>query len=287
MADNVSIAQMTRDEFNVVVSWAEKEGWNPGVNDADIFWKTDPDGYIAMKNDNNELIGSGSIISYNRKFGFMGFFIIKPEYRDHGLGKKLWYYRLGRLLERLDKDAPVGMDGVFSMQGFYAKGGFKFSHRNLRMEGNVLPGSSISGNIKPAVHFNFNEILEYDTRHFGFPRKNFIKLWIDQKGYKTYGYDRSGNLAGFGTIRKCIKGYKIGPLFADSFEIADEIFKKLVSEAEGNYIYLDIPEINPEAVRLASKYNLKECFGCARMYYGKTPELPYRNIFGVTTFELG
>ncbi|MGA0419930.1 MAG: GNAT family N-acetyltransferase, partial [Phycisphaerales bacterium] len=30
-----------------------------------------------------------------------------------------------------------------------------------------------------------------------------------------------------------------------------------------------------------------EVFGCARMTLGRPPSLPMREIFGVTTFELG
>jgi hypothetical protein len=30
-----------------------------------------------------------------------------------------------------------------------------------------------------------------------------------------------------------------------------------------------------------------EVFGCARMYYGPIPDMPWDRIFGITTFELG
>jgi hypothetical protein len=32
---------------------------------------------------------------------------------------------------------------------------------------------------------------------------------------------------------------------------------------------------------------MADIFGCARMYYGPAPKLPWQNIYGVTTFELG
>ena len=78
--DELLIRPMSRSELDILISWAANEGWNPGLHDADIFWNTDPDGYIAAEID-GELIGGGSIVSYRGVFGFMGFFIVKPEYR--------------------------------------------------------------------------------------------------------------------------------------------------------------------------------------------------------------
>ena len=40
------IRTMTRQDLNIAVEWATKEGWNPGVYDTDAFYKTDPNGYF-------------------------------------------------------------------------------------------------------------------------------------------------------------------------------------------------------------------------------------------------
>ena len=52
-------------------------------------------------------------------------------------------------------------------------------------------------------------------------------------------------------------------------------------------IFLDVPEINPDALALTARHGMKEVFGCARMVLGAIPKLPDAEIFGVTTFELG
>jgi hypothetical protein len=130
----MQIRPMRRDELDVLVGWAADEGWNPGRTDADIFWGTDPNGFIAAELD-GELIGGGSIVDHGGSYGFMGFFIIRPDKRGHGLGGELWFRRRDLLLERLGPGATIEMDGVFTMEHFYAAGGFVLQHRDLRFEG--------------------------------------------------------------------------------------------------------------------------------------------------------
>ena len=281
----LNIRKMGRDELNVAVEWAAKEGWNPGLDDAEVFWQTDPDGFIALEKD-GDLIGSGSIVSYNGEFGFMGFFIVKPEHRGKGIGTKLWYYRRDKLLGRLKEGAIIGMDGVFDMQSFYAEGGFKFSHRNLRME-SIAFSAHYSGNVVKITPKDFEKINRFDKKFFGFERKTFLEGWLNMKHSTPFMYVEDSEIKGYGVVRKCRTGFKIGPLFAIDFEIADELFKTLSSVADGDSIYLDVLEVNKNAMKLAKKYKMKESFGTARMYYGKAPNLPYSQIYGVTTFELG
>jgi len=279
------IRQASRQELDILVDWATKEGWNPGIDDAEVFWKTDPEGFVALEV-GGKMIGGGSIVSYSGKFGFMGFFMVKPEFRSKGWGTKLWYWRRDKLLSRLDKGAPIGMDGVFVMQPFYAKGGFVFSHRDLRMEG-IGTAMSFSEKVVQVNANDFDKINGFDLNVFGYNRKAFIEGWLSIKSGKAFKYVERGEVKGYGMVRKCQKGYKVGPLFAESYDIANELFKAMSSVAHCEAIYLDVPEINTDGMELAKNYNLKECFGCARMYYNQAPKLPYNKIFGVTSFELG
>jgi len=285
-SETTTIRQMTRTELDVAVEWARVEGWNPGLHDADVFWQTDPLGYLALER-NGEMIGSGSTVSYGGKFGFMGFFIVRADLRSHGLGRELWYARRNQLLARLDSNATIGMDGVFDMQSFYAKGGFKFSHRNLRMQGFGQELQFDQSFISKVNDTDFAAIEKIDHRCFGYARKTFLKGWLSMPNSVTYCSRGGTDVQGYGTIRRCRSGWKIGPLFAETPAIADELFKALNTVAAGESIFLDVPEINKYAVELASNYKMTESFGCARMYHGEAPNLPYDQVFGVTTFELG
>ena len=133
----------------------------------------------------------------------------------------------------------------------------------------------------------FDQVEAYDRRHFPAPRPEFLRRWIASPGAYSKGVLNDGRLTGFGVIRPCRSGYKIGPLFADSGIVAEKLFLAMCACVPGEDVFLDVPENNPAAMALARRMNMAEVFGCAKMYYGPAPALPVDEIFGVTTFELG
>lgn len=268
-----------------LVKWAEEEGWNPGPHDADVYYATDPEGYFGYYLD-GELIAGGAIVSYEGKFGFMGLFIVKPEFRGKEIGRKLWYQRRDTLLSRLIPGASIGMDGVIAMQPFYNKGGFEIAFRDERYE-RIGEKFEINGNISPIIDTDMNAILEYDKQCFGFSRPQFMKPWLNLPGNKTFKYTEEEKLKGFAVVRKANKGYKVCPLFADNEVIAEELYKACLNSVSGELLYLDIPVNNNKAVELIMKFNAGYVFECARMYYGNPPEVAAEKIFSLTTFEIG
>jgi hypothetical protein len=286
MDTTLTVRPMTRGELGIAVEWAAREGWNPGLHDADIFWATDPEGFLLAEVD-GERVGCGSMVAYGSDYGFIGFFIVEPSRRHESIG----FPHLGNALmasarRRLKPGAPVGIDGVFAAQQAYARYGFAFSHRNLRMAGVGRPASP-AGNLTELSRVPFEEVERCDRQHFGFARSAFLERWIEPEGGLALGAVRDGHLCGYGVVRPCREGYKIGPLFADDPSTADDLYCALADRACGEAVFLDTPENNPAALALAERNGLREVFGCARMYLGAAPALPWGNIYGVTTFELG
>lgn len=277
--------QASREELDLAVEWAAGEGWNPGREDAEIFWETDPEGFVCVERE-GEVIATGSIVSYE-KFGFMGFFIVREGLRSQGIGAPFWHWRKQRLQERLEPGSAIGMDGVFDMQPFYARGGFEFTHRNIRMAGIGVRSATGNTGIVPLSEVPYEKVAEFDRQCFGFERERFLRRWIRPSfGWALGAWAESG-LRGFGVIRQCREGHKIGPLFAKDSRTAEALFAELSGHVAGEPIFLDTPECNEEALALARRKGMEEVFGCARMIAGPVPDLPWQKIYGVTSFELG
>jgi hypothetical protein len=277
-----SIRRMTRQEIGTAVDWVAEEGWNPGLHDADCFHTADPEGFLIGLL-GNEPVAAISAVRYGSSFGFLGFYIVRPEYRGMGFGLKIWKAGLEQL-----KGRTIGLDGVVAQQENYRKSGFILACRNIRVEG--LGGGKKTGQerIKPLIELPFETLLAYDRLCFPEKRKTFLECWINQRESASLGIIENNRLCGYGVIRTCRSGSKIGPLFADRADLAEDLFCALKASApEGSPLFLDIPEVNPEAMKLAQRHHMKIVFETSRMYAGKSPELLLSNIYGITTFELG
>jgi len=276
---------MERSEVDFAVEQAAKEGWNPGLEDAAVFFETDPGGFFIALADKKP-VGCISAVTYGDDFAFVGFFIVLEEFRRQGCGVQLGQ----AALEYLKTTHTIGVDGVLAQQKNYERSGFRFACSNIRYEYKiVVPVPFVqSMTIFSEVPSGLGEVLAYDRQCFPAARKVFLEKWLAMKSAKAWFWVEGGELKGYGVIRKCRTGYKIGPLFADSEVIARDLFLRLCSFAElPASVYLDIPASNPGGIRLAQTLGMQPVFKTARMYLGPEPEIQVQKIFGVTSFELG
>lgn len=278
---SLTIRKMSEEEIKIAVDWAAEEGWNPGLNDAACFYRTDPDGFYLGEIDGKP-VGCISVVSYLGVFGFLGFYIVHPDYRARGYGIQIWNEAIKYL-----RNHNIGLDGVVTQQDNYKKSGFKLAYRNIRYEGSSVDSVKDSESIISADKIAFDKLLKYDSNFFPVQREKFLKCWVNMPDSYSFVFNDNG-IKGMGTIRKCRRGWKIGPLFSDNAEIAELLFNSLCSKIENNSaVFLDVPEVNPDAVALAEKYKMIKVFETARMYTKAEPKMKLNGIFGVTTFELG
>ncbi|MBN1432659.1 MAG: GNAT family N-acetyltransferase [Methanomicrobiaceae archaeon] len=268
-------------EVAIFIDRAGKEGWNPGIHDGEAFYAADPDGWFVATA-GEEIAGTLVLTNYDDSFSFGGFFIIKEEFRHRGAGWKLWSTAIKHVGDR-----NLGGDGVYEMQDKYTKNaGFKFAYRNIRWEGTAA--GKLQEELIEVKDLAFRDILDYDSLHFPSRREDFLEKWLNMPDSTALAYTGAeGRVSGYGVIRKCLSGHKIGPLFAETTEIAEILLDGLTSTIENETFYLDTPELNLEAVKIARQRHMNEVFGTARIYTGNAPKLPLENIFGVTSFELG
>lgn len=276
------IRPMTRHEVDTAVEWAVEEGWNPGLNDAECYFAADPGGFLVGTLDDRP-IATISAINYGGAFGFVGFYIVAPEFRGRGYGIRIWRAALDRL-----QGLNVGLDGVVAQQENYKRSGFKLAYRNIRYEGRGGGDAPADDTAVELSTLPFATVQAYDQPFFPADRAPFLKAWLDQPGSHALGLVENGELTGYGVIRPCHAGWKIGPLYADGPQAAERLFRALSARATpGDAVYLDVPEVNREAVALAEGHGMSVSFETARMYTGDAPALPLERLFGVTSFEIG
>lgn len=280
-----TVRVMSRRDLEETVDWAAAEGWNPGLDDAACFHEADPDGFL-MGFLGDEPVAAISVVRYGSTFGFLGLYIVRPEHRGRGYGMRVWKAGLEYLEGRV-----VGLDGVVAQQDNYRKSGFTLAYRNVRYQGTGGGWPTDDPAVVELSTVPFDELAAYDGPFFPDERRRFLRRWVAQPHASALGLrqDRGfGPLSGYGVIRACRSGYKVGPLFADTPAGAETLFLALRAHAPADApLFLDAPEVNRAALDLVRRHGMTVCFETARMYKGGTPDLPLSRIFGVTTFELG
>ena len=284
LPDGLELDLMTDSEVDTLRDWAVAEGWNPGISDMAIARKYDPEAFIALRR-GDELLGGGSIFSYESACGFMGLFIMREDLRQQGLGNLLWQHRRNRLKERLKEGAPIGMDGVLHMVPYYGRGGFEYLYEDVRFQGTA--SGAKSNHCQPMNEADFDALMSLDMTCFPGDRSRFLKPWLAAPGVKTAVLKSDEGLQAFGALRPAEEGYKFGPVLAYSAAAAEEVISHLMSAVSGEQIQLDIPEINTAAMKIAASFDLTDVFRCVKMVMGEQPKLRTDRVFGLTSFEFG
>jgi GNAT superfamily N-acetyltransferase len=279
--DELAIRAMRPGEISLAVDWAAREGWNPGLADDACFACVDPEGFLIAERD-GEPVATVSCVNYGASFSFLGFYIVRPDLRGRGYGLRIWNAAIAHAGARV-----VGLDGVTAQQDNYRKSGFALAYANVRYGGTVIAPNTPRADVVALSEVPLAAVEADDATVFPAPRSAFLRTWINAPGHAGCAFMRNGRLAGWGVIRPCRKGFKIGPLVADDRATAEAVFAALAARAGGGEIFLDVPGINREAIALAEDFGLAPVFETARMYTGAIPPLRLERVFGVTSFELG
>jgi GNAT superfamily N-acetyltransferase len=279
---NFQIRTMRLEDLQMALDWARLEGWNPGLNDSTCFHVADPNGFFVGELDGEPIVVA-SQVNYDSSYSFFGIYIVKPAYRGQGYGMRMTRHCMSYCGNR-----NAGLDGVIENIQKYQKNGFKSFCLNQRfMHIGLSDTPLIYPNLVPLSSCPFDLILKYDRECFFSERPKFLQHWINQPDSTALGFMVGNQLQGFGVCRKCHEGHKIGPLFADDVEVANELFLALQSNKSGERVFLDIPEINNIGQHLVKLYGFVVVFSAMRMYTHGLPNLANEKIVGVTTLELG
>jgi hypothetical protein len=279
--DALRIRPMRLDEISIAIDWAAAEGWNPGLNDAVCFATADPEGFLIGEI-GGEPAAIISCVNYGSRFSFLGFYIVRSDLRGRGYGLQIWNAAIAHAGSRV-----IGLDGVVAQQRNYEKSGFIFAHANVRYGGGLAAQDAPHADIVALTDIPLAQVEASDASVFPAPRPALLRSWVGAPGHIGRALVRNGALAGWGVIRPCRTGHKIGPLVANDSDAARAVLSALITAIGGGEVFLDVPGINAQAVALAKDAGLVPVFETARMYTAPIPPLRLERVFGVTTFELG
>lgn len=275
-----TIRTLQAGEVAELVGWAAGEGWNPGHGDAEAFHAADPAGFIGCFVDGT--LASGiSAVAYGEKFGFIGLYICRPEFRGQGFGRRVWDAGMAYLGNR-----AIGLDGVPEQQANYARFGFEPLYDTVRWSGSAPPVIAVADSIRRATAADLPTLTEFDRRYFPAGRETFFAHWL-RPPRTAFVAGRRGQIAGFAVVRDCGEGSKIGPLFATEEEVAEDLFAACLASQPGGTLHIDVPQHQVGFGEILEHAGFTPGFTTTRMYRGPAPSMALGGVYGITTLELG
>ena len=280
----------------LVTEWAKSEGFAPGIGDVSIYKNTDNQGiWIGLLN--NIPIGCICGIKYNSSYAFIGLFIVIEKYRGNGYGRRLWKHAIDYL-----SDIPcIGLEAAPNRIEDYSNWGFKSSSITRRWQWDFQDCFLVDKlykedelgqyQILDANCITSTEVQKYDASKETSPRPHFLSNWLNNKsGNVLVIADEKLSCHGFGRIRPCLfkdgKGWRIGPLLADTPPLAELLLRSLVKRHPGK-ILIDSPGLNPYSKYLLERLGFKEISSTLRMYKGNQPLTNMNQVYGLACLELG
>lgn len=284
MREDFTVAEATAADWDEVMAWTVREGWNPGRGDALCFRPTDPAGFLVGRLD-GRIVSAVSLVAYSAGYAFLGYYLVHPDHRGTGLGLATWKAALPHAKGRV-----IGLDAVPAQQALYKRSGFVPAYDNVRYTGRPLAvPSPDAGTVDSVTPYHLDAISAYDSGCFPAERHAFLSRWLTADEHTARVLlDPAGHVTGYGVIRPAHQGLRIGPLFADTPEGAAALFCALTADLPPDTdVSIDVPDDHAAATTLATTRGLTESSRCTRMYSGPAPYTRAEAVYGTTTLELG
>ena len=293
----IRLIQTEKEFESIIINAMLKEGWGPGLQDAECFMACDPTaGFVGELN--GKPVCCMTMAKYGDRFAFAGSFIVSKEFRGKGYGKKVNDAGMASV-----KHFPtIALISGLKLEEFAKSNGFRSLFYGAFFIFNIPTAiacfsetliTSPGVKLKRIEEVNKQALFMYDTTVFGFERHAFLSKWLRMTGSHTrVAFDSEGSIVGYTVARPTfIKGsYKIGPLFADSEAIAEKLLKAVFEELlrqvdPAPVVCIDAP--TKKATKLCERLQGKRSFGLVYMVMNDLPGACFDKWFGYTTVQFG
>ncbi len=276
----MTIRVMTPEDLRTVLGWAEDEGWNPGLEDAEAFHVADPQGFLIKEVD-EEPVAAISVVNHDPDFAFLGLYLCKPFFRGQGHGTDVWRAGIAHAGTR-----SIGLDGVPEQQENYARSGFVKYGRTIRYEGWME--AEPDPRVRRVLTHQTETLLNRDAEVCGMNRTAFAAAWFSTSlNRQTMALTDGVKVTGYATFRLCISGTKVGPLYATSQADAQALLASNPFAEPNEPVFIDVPEQSSPLCALLQNHGFKPVFETARMFKGLRPDSNPPMFHAIATMELG
>ncbi|KAG0253079.1 hypothetical protein DFQ27_007690 [Actinomortierella ambigua] len=306
--------------------YSNSEQWNPSRNgyefdlavikaDPSAFWlgKLEEDDQDEPGKKKKSIVYTVATAHYGDKQGWLGLHILDKAHRGRGLGLQ----GFTEALKKFSPGAAVGLDGVMAQVKNYEKSGFvHHAWTNERRHGRIedifakldVNEAKHASRIVDTVKISgdrLKQLWQVETEACGLDRPEFAEQWVrfhngdEHRFGVAYLSEDHQTVLGYACVRPAVSSYRVGPLYAESEEIAAALLasigRKVLAAHEKKpldgvqlAIDIDVPDKNKAAMALFDRLGWPNTFPCARLWSGAgAPKANVDHCFAVCSLEFG
>ncbi|MDP1993471.1 MAG: GNAT family N-acetyltransferase [Syntrophales bacterium] len=284
MDSHIEIRTMTSADIPFGMMLKENAGWNQRPADWARLIALEPNGCFIARCDGRD-VGTVTTTGYEKRFAWVGMFLVHPEIRRMGIGTRLLMHGI----EYLEKKGitAVRLDATATGKPLYKKIGFVEEYLLERRQGigestGFLPDLQISPDA-------IDDLCAYDAPVFGADRSRVLRhLAVESVVHPGVAFDSSGEIRGYIMVRRGSNRHYIGPWVADHADVARCLWRWALSRIPGEPFFVDVCLANPDVDSVVPKGLFPVQRQIFRMVSGENryPGCPQR-VFGIAGTELG
>jgi GNAT superfamily N-acetyltransferase len=244
------VRPLTLDDLPLGLRLCRAAGWNQTEADWRRFLDLQPDGCFVAELDGLP-VGTTTTCVFG-PVAWVAMVLVEESVRGRGVGTAL----LNAALEFLDRRGvpTVRLDATPLGRPLYERLGFVTQFRLARYEGTLPPSPEVTG-VEAASPGQWESLAALDEAVTGTDRRRMLlRLFAEQPG--DVRQVRQGDRpAGFLAAREGRRAVQLGPCVAVP-EAGRLLFADAWHRYGGRHVYLDVPEPNETAARLAEEAGL-------------------------------
>ncbi|ORX45530.1 hypothetical protein DM01DRAFT_1340043 [Hesseltinella vesiculosa] len=297
-------------------------GWNHGFDDKEarlVYFEMYRDGMLlgTIKDGHGkeEVVGCVFACKHSDEVGYIGAFIVPPQYRLRGYGRILFK----EAIQLLGSCRFLGLDGKFEMFDAYQRSGFQPNTITLTYRGDiqksvVTPLLQKLSNTQPSILTplaieHLDGLVQLEDKYTGMNRNAFWKAWIDlHSNDQAADLGRAGwvvlddesTVTHFGTVRPSVRGFAV-VLYGKEIQVINQLLLHMANWVLAQLLSPSwkLPKdhqlafnfnacaSNPMAVALVESLGFDYVVSHARMWRGPAPILEPSGLFSLSTLTIG
>jgi GNAT superfamily N-acetyltransferase len=195
-------------------------------------------GRVALLKD--EIVGSIITLNYENRFTWIGMLLVDPACRGKGVGSELFSLSL-RVFPEL---SPQRLDATPQGRPVYQRFGFQDEYELMRMQlaaGSRHKPMNTRLSVRSIAAEDLGVVFPWDYQVFGADRKHLLEWAFQQAPEYAWVVEEEGNLRGYCFGRHGHHFEQVGPVVADSSEIAILLLSSALSARPDCSFIVDVP----------------------------------------------